>query len=378
MDWYDPRSPEVHEDPYPVYRNLRAREPAQYNPFARMWFLSRHADCGAVLRDPHASSRLGQRARQGRSAMPTSMLTSDPPEHARLREPVSRALNGGLLERARAAIAAAAGAAAGELAAAGSGDVIGGLARPVAAVALGRVLGVAPEELEAFERATAEASPILDPLADPAAVERSAAGAAMLEARFERALDRPGQHEDLPGALAGVPRVEAVSACLLVAIGGYEPLVHAIGNGLLALLTHPSELARLRAEPSLRRAAVEELLRFDPPIQFVARVPFAHIDLSDTILPAGRPVVALLGAANRDPAAFARPEALDLSRRPNPHLAFGAGIHACPGAALARATLAATLDAVLQAVPRLALAGSEPPRAAGTVPRGVAALAVRA
>jgi cytochrome P450 len=167
-----------------------------------------------------------------------------------------------------------------------------------------------------------------------------------------------------------------LNACTLIVIGGYEPLVHLIGNGLLVLHNHPAERARLREDPALIKSAVEELLRYESPIQFTARVAREDVDLDGRRIRGGQTVVALFGAANRDPAVFADPDRLDLGRAPNPHLGFGAGPHFCLGAPLVRLGAEVALGTLVQRFPHLRLTAETPQWRNSTIPRGLEALPV--
>ena len=168
---------------------------------------------------------------------------------------------------------------------------------------------------------------------------------------------------------------ELVATAVLLQMAGHEASVNVVGNGVLALLRHPAELARLRADPSLAPTAVEELIRYDSPLQLFERTATEDTPVGGVTVRAGQKIAALLGAANRDPAVFADPDRLDVGRSPNPHLGFGAGIHYCLGAPLARVELQVALGTLLDRVPRLALAG-EPVRRPEFVIRGLSTLPV--
>jgi cytochrome P450 len=151
--------------------------------------------------------------------------------------------------------------------------------------------------------------------------------------------------------------LEVVAMCTALVFGGNETTVNLIANGMLALLRHPAELARLRDDPSLVPSAVEELVRFDTPPQFVSRVVATRCELGGKVLAAGDSMLLGIGPANRDPAAFAEPDRLDVARTPNPHVGFGLGTHFCPGAQLARMEARAAISALLSRFPRLTLTG---------------------
>jgi len=169
--------------------------------------------------------------------------------------------------------------------------------------------------------------------------------------------------------------LEVVALCTALVFGGHETTVNLLGNGMLALLDRPADLERLRAEPQLVETAVEELLRFDSPAQFISRTAAVDFEWSAQRLRRGDVVLAALGAANRDPAAFVAADQLDLGRTPNPHLAFGLGTHFCPGAQLSRIEVRAAIPALLHRFPTLRLAGA-PVRRPTAVLRGLEHLPV--
>jgi cytochrome P450 len=168
---------------------------------------------------------------------------------------------------------------------------------------------------------------------------------------------------------------ELVTTCTLLLNAGHEASVNVVGNGVTALLGHPDQLAALRADPGLVPSAVEELIRYDSPLQLFERTAVADTEIDGITVEAGSKVAALLGAANRDPAAFAEPDRFDVARTPNPHIGFGAGIHFCVGAPLARVELQASLATLLRRFPALSLA-AQPERRPEFVIRGVRSLPV--
>ena len=172
--------------------------------------------------------------------------------------------------------------------------------------------------------------------------------------------------------------LEVVAMCTALVFGGHETTVNLLGNGMLALLTHPEQLDRLRASPALIELAVEELLRFDSPAQFISRTAAADFAWRGQHIKTGDAVLGGLGAANRDPDVFDAPEHLELGRTPNPHVAFGLGTHFCPGAQLSRIEARAAIPALLQRFPDLRLADAPPVRRRTAVLRGLEHLPVRA
>jgi len=381
---YNPFLPAVRLNPYPVYRDLRATDPVHYSPAAGIWFLTRHEHCAFVLRDRAFSAELGQRLRRREDALPRSMLNSDPPEHDRLRRPVGRELKR-WFARSRPRIEGLVDDLLTALARRAEPELMTDFAVPLGHLLIATMLGIPERDLERFRAWATDASVHLDPLAPPERLRVGGIAAAELSEYFSRLIvertRQPGG--DFLSGLASLVRTtgklshdEVVATCGLIVVGGCDPTAHLVGNGVLALLEHPRELARLQREPAMAATAVEELLRFDSPIQFAARLATSDVRVGDKLIQRGAAVVALIGAANRDPSVFPRSDDLDLGRAPNPHLAFGSGAHACLGAPLVRLGGQLALDGLLRRFPTLRL-GSEPPRwRASLVPRGLAALGV--
>jgi cytochrome P450 len=380
---YNPFLPEVRLDPYPTYRRLREADPVHFNTFSEIWFLTRYADCAFVLRDPRFSAEQGQRTRLRDDDLPVSMLNSDPPVHTRLRTPVNRVFAARLTDVFRDPLTGLAEELADRCAARGSADLIADFAGPLSIRVLATVLRVPGTDLERFEHWAATSSVNLDPFAAPAKVARAADATDELTAYLAGLVDRwdllPVSVPDVvaPQRAAGLSRDQIVNTLALLVIGGYEPLRHVVGNGLRTLIDDPGALAGLRARPELMPRAVEELLRFEPPIQLTARVATDEVEVGGTVIRAGQTVVPLLGAANRDPEMFTDPERLDLTRSPNPHLTFGEGVHFCLGAGLARMTAETAFTALLTRFPRIELAGPPPRWRNAVVPRGLGSLNVR-
>lgn len=370
--------------PHEQFRWLRANDPVHFDPARGAWLLTRHADCAELLRDPRFSAALGQDRRAGAEAVRPSMLNTDPPEHRRLRDPARVLVAPARLRHCAEQVSAAAGHLADGAVTRGELEVISGYAGPVAAVALTTLLGIPPADLRHFTRLTRAAAVNLDPLADePTAVTGQQAADALVD--HLRALIAEGRMTP-DGGIAALARstgpggtdVEEVLATLaLVVIGGFEPMVHLIGNGLNALLRAPGELRRLRSRPDLWAGVVDEVLRLESPIPFVARVCAEDTEFHGRQLRRGDLVVALLAAGNRDPAVFADPDALDVGRRPNRALSFGGGVHVCLAAPLVRPLGRIALEVALDRFGTVPPVEREPVWRAGAVPHGLERLTLR-
>ncbi|WP_020540825.1 cytochrome P450 [Nonomuraea coxensis] len=330
----------------------------------------------------------------------------DPPDHTRLRGLVSRAFTPRMVERLRPRVEAVT---AGLIAALPEeGDLVSGFAYPLPVRVICEMLGVPPEDHERFQGWSETAARSLDPMLTEDLIAESGRSGREFRDYFRDLLElrrrRPG--DDLLSALVRVEELtegELLATCVLLLVAGHETTVNLIANGVLALVRH--DLLRHAAERP--RPVVEEVLRYDPPVQLTGRVALRDAELGGTPVPAGTAVVALIGAANRDPAAFPDPDRFDLDRfdphRPDPgrfdpgrfdpgrfdpgrfdvarepgrHLAFGLGIHFCLGATLARMEGEIALAALAAAAPRMELLDPAPPYRPNLVLRGLAKLPVR-
>jgi hypothetical protein len=393
---FNPFLPEVHEDPYPLYHRLRAEDPVHRSPLG-FWVLTRHADVLAVLRDPRMSRdpRRSERVEQLRASAELdellaaeeaapSMLFVDPPDHTRLRTLVNKAFTPVAVERLRPRVEAIVAELLDRVAGAGAMDVVEDLAYPLPVTVICELFGVPEADRDRFRAWSRGLVHLLDPLVAEDTLERALRARTALRGYLRELIAGRRAHPagDLLTALIAaedqghqLSEAELVSMCVLLLVAGHETTVNLIANGLLALVRDPGARARLRADPALAGSAVEELLRYDSPVQFTSRHALTDLDIGDRRVRAGETVVAVLGAANRDPAQFPDPDRLDLARRPNRHLAFGGGIHFCLGAPLARMEAGIAIPALLARLPDLELTG--PPARRDTVTlRGLASLPV--
>jgi cytochrome P450 len=385
--FYNPFLPEVRLDPYPVYQQLREREPVQWNEHIEIWTLTRYADVAAVLRDGRMSA---DRTTADRFRLPPgrqiyqSMLTLDPPDHTRLRTLVNKAFTPTTVSRLRPRIQALVDEILDKAEEEGSLEVIADLAYPLPVTVIAEMLGVPPEDYQIFKDWSATLAANLDPLRAgemrEAAFDARDALSEYLSGIVEKRRARP--RDDMISALLAVEESgdvlshrELLIMCNLLLIAGHETTVNLIGNGLRALLTHPDQLERLRDEPDLIETAVEELLRFDSPVQLTGRVVSEDLEVGGVQMRPGHFVMVLLGAANRDPAQFPDPDRLDLARHPNQHLSFGRGIHFCLGAPLARVEGQVAIGSLVRRFPRLRLDGEPVQRDTVTL-RGLESLPV--
>jgi pimeloyl-[acyl-carrier protein] synthase len=396
---YNPLLPEHRRDPYPFYRALRAEDPVHFHELLQGWILTGHADVAAVLRDPRFSSDrskiriealrlppVRQELREIAAAFERTMLFADPPEHTRLRNLVSKAFTPRVIEDYRGRIAEIVEEV---LERAESGrrlDVIRDLAYPLPVTVIAEILGVPSEDRSAFKRWSDDLAVLLDPFVPAPVFERAQESALemhrYLHAVFAERRRRP--QRDLISRLVLaeengdlLSESELFAVCALVLGGGHETTTNLIGNGVLALLRHPEQRRRLQDDAALMETAVDEFLRYESPVQFTGRTATADCELGGKRIAAGDFVVLGLGAANRDPVEFPDPERLDVGRRENRHLAFGAGTHACLGGRLARLEAGIAIATLLRRFPDLRPELDEPQWYPAIVSRGLTTLPVR-
>lgn len=374
------------ENPYPLYQYLLATAPVQWNAVLGAWTLARYTAVVNSLTDARFSAdRAKGAAPEEGYQLAKSMLVSDPPLHTRLRALVSKAFTPRRVEQLRPRIVAIVGELLDRMAERGGvADIIADLAYPLPVVVIAELLGVPAEDRVEFQKWSATVAASLDPIVDSELMERFVESRNALHTYLRGIINerRTAPREDLISALVAaeergdaLSEQELVVMCTLLLIAGHETTVNLIGNGTLALLRHPDQHARLREDPTLLGSAIEELLRFDSPVQMTARIATEPIEIDGNAIAAGDWVLPLIGAANHDPAQFADPERLDIARNPNPHVAFGRGIHFCLGAPLARLEGQLAIGGLVRRFARLALAG-EPVRRDQITLRGLKSLPV--
>jgi cytochrome P450 len=391
------------ENPYPIYSVMRTVRPVLEVPvpgFAGpgMWLLTRYRDVHGVLRDPRFSvervraplvrdnlDRLPQFLRQSAQGL-RSMLIMDPPDHTRVRKLVNKAFTPKRIAALRGHIEALVRTLLDEALARGRFDLIHDLAEPLPAIVIAELLGVPAEDHRQFREWS---SALIAGIASPSAEARQAANAAG-QSLFGYLADtiaarRREPRDDLISAMIqaqeerdALSDAELLATSNLLLLAGHETTTNLIGNGTLALLREPDEWRRLCADPGLLPSAVEELLRFDGPVQATVRVALEDVAIDEHRIPEGALVMVSIGAANHDPAVFERPDELDLARDPNPHLAFGFGTHFCLGAPLARLEAALAFEALTRRIPGLTLLDDNPRYRPNPVLRGLEALEVAA
>lgn len=381
---FDPFVPELRDDPYATYRRLRDEAPVHYSERIRSWVLTRHRDVEVLFTDPRFSAdRTKARKYRGSGGPSPASLQIDPPEHTRVRRLVTKAFTPRAIRELRPRTAEVTESLLDAAEAEGEIDLIADFAYPLPLTVLTELLGVPDEDHELFRRfALAMAEGV-----DHAYAERRPEIGAEVWSYLEEvaARRRRAPRDDLISHLVAVSEADAgrlsddevVGVAVTLLFAGHETTVNLIGNGVLALLRNPRELERLRDDPELVGTAVEELLRYESPAQIISRTVDEDLDLDGHRLRKGDAAVALLGAANRDPEAFDDPDRLDVGRTPNPHVAFGQGIHFCLGAPLTRMEAEIAFPALLRRFPRMELATDRPQWRDTAVLRGLRSLPVR-
>ncbi|MET9507413.1 cytochrome P450 [Streptomyces flavidovirens] len=396
---FDPWSPSFVADPYAAYAALRARGRAHWYEPTRQWLIPHHADVSALLRDRRLGRTYLHRFTHeefGRTPPPPGhepfhvlndhgLLDLEAPDHTRIRRLVSKAFTPRTVEQLAPTVRRLAAELAGAFVAAGGGDLLSAVAEPLPVAVIAEMLGV-PESDRALLRPWSADICGMYELNPPEETARRAVRASVEFSAYLRELiavrrKTPGQ--DLISALIAahdeggdrLSEQEMISTCVLLLNAGHEATVNTTANGWRTLLRHPEQLAALRADHGLLPTAVEELMRYDTPLQLFERWVLDDIEVGGVAIPRGSEVALLFGSANRDPAAFDRPEELVLTRSDNPHVSLGAGIHYCLGAPLARLELASSFGELLRRAPNMRLA-EEPEWKPGFVIRGLRELRV--
>ena len=370
-----PSPPGFIDDPYPWYARLREHAP-RHELAPGSLLLTRHDDVLAVYRCAHASSdkRAEFASRLGVGTPiyehhTSSLVFSDPPLHTRVRRLLMGALNQRAIARMEAGLVTLVDGLLDRLAELPAPDLIDDFAARIPVEVIGNLLAVPHAERAPLRDWSLAILSALEPAPGPALLARANAAVSEFLAHLRRLGDERRRHPGDPGsdvltrllqgdAEGALSETELLHNCIFLLNAGHETTTNLIGNGLHALLHHRGELDRLVAEPALITSAVEELLRFESPLQFNNRRLTAPLTLGGHELPEGSFVTLCIGAANRDPDVFSDPDRLDLGRKPNNHLAFGQGAHACSGMNVARLEARIAIGRLLARYPRIAAAGT--------------------
>ena len=376
MPSFDPADPEFVRDPYPVYAELRAMPGLARYEAGGMWLVARHAEVDAVFRDRRLGRVFHPRTPEDfygpwNLVNVHSMLEMEPPDHTRLRGLVAKEFTPRRVEALRPRIRQLVDELLDPLADSGGGDLVAELAEPLPVAVIAELLGFPAADRHLLRPWSNDIVSLYEPAPEPGAAERAVRSSREFDAYLRKliAQRRKAPGEDLFSALVQLTESgdrlsedELVATAVLLLNAGHEASVNVMANGLLALLRHPDQLARLAADPGLAPTAVEELIRYDSPLSLFTRTAGEDVQVGGQVVRQGEVVGLLLGAANRDPEAFTEPDRLDVGRKPNNHVGFGAGIHYCLGAPLARVELQEALARLFARFPDLALAEDPEPR----------------
>ena len=377
LDLFDPA---FKSDPYPAYARLRSEEPIHRTtlPDGRgVWLITRYEDVLAVLKDERFVKdwRKAMTPEQLAQIPPipdvlkplsSNMLDTDPPDHERLRALVSRAFTPRLIERMRPRVQAIADSLLDAVQDRGRMDLIDDYAFPLPITVIAELLGVPAEDRNSFREWSdaAVSGDSSQEYVENVLIPHMHAFLDYLRAMFDEKRENP--KEDLISALVRAEEAgdklsedELLGMVFLLLVAGHETTVNLIGNGTLALLQHPEQLRKLKEDPALIKPAIEELLRYDGPVE-AATERFARedVEVGGSVIPRGEMVLVVLASADRDPERFADPDDLDITRTHNKHLAFGKGIHHCLGAPLARMEGQIAISTLLRRMPNLRLGTS--------------------
>jgi unspecific monooxygenase len=397
---FKPYDPAFAADPYPVYKRLRESTPIFFSEELAMTLFTRYDDIRALLMDKRLGRTMNhiatpterQKSAERWAHLPNynryvrvNMLEMEGADHTRLRRLVSAALDPRRIRKLRDRVQAVVNELLERIAPHGNMEFLEELAVPLPVHMISELLGWPAEQRERLRPWSAHIVRLYEKDYTREDEARAESAATEFSAALNDLADERGRtpRDDLVSALVAVrdhgnrlSRDELVATCILLLNAGHEATVNGAGNGLLALLRNPEQLARLRSEPTLIGSAIEELLRFDAPLQLFHRFVLEDFEHGGVKFARGDMVGFLYGSANRDPQGFERPDELDLARKPNSHLAFGAGTHFCLGAPLARLELDVLFTTLLRRLPNIRLYSGKPEFRRGLVFRGLKQLRV--
>ena len=391
---YNPLSPSVYTDPYPTYERLRDKDPVHWSPLLDSWVFSRYKHVDSILRD-HKRFSNDTRKRGNPSHIDESfdlnnqpsMLFRDPPDHTRLRALVSRAFTPAVIEGLAGHIRTIADDLLDQIDDPSGFDLMEAIAAPLPVIVIAELLGVPIEDRPQFQIWSRHRARGLEPNITDRERRLVTESGQELDAYFLKIIEQRRQEpqDDLISGLVAaeeagdkLSQAELLAMLRLLLIAGNETTTKLIGNGMLALLRNPEQMEALRQSPDLMSSAIEELLRFDAPVQLDVRVALEDVEFDGREVKKGQGIMVLLGSANRDPEVFSEPDRLDLSRQEANHISFGRGIHHCLGAALARLEGRLTFEAIMERFGDLRMQTDRPVFRDNIILRGLDVLPVSA
>ena len=371
---YDPTSDSIRNYPYDTYDRMREKDPVHRMRMLDAWVLTRYEDVDMVLRD-HRRFLKDDESSDGYR----SMLHSNPPDHTRLRSLVSKAFTPRSVAALQPRIQRMVEELLDDLEGKNRIDLIESFAFPLPVTVIAEMLGVPPEDMDRFKDWSNDASLTVEPSLTDEQIRRMRKASEELFEYFEGIMEqrRRQPRDDMITALMNaeeegdrLTHEELLTTLVLLLVAGNETTRNLIGNGTLALLRNPDQLQLLRENPDMLDTAINELLRYDSPVQLDGRIVRDEVEIDGNLIRPGQRVLCAIGAANRDPAVFANPNVLDIGRREKSHIAFGRGIHHCLGAPLAMLEGRVAFSALLDRFPSMSLI-AEPEFREQVVLRGV-------
>ncbi|WP_211745703.1 cytochrome P450 [Paenibacillus sp. Marseille-Q4541] len=388
----------IHQDPYPFYTKMLQDFPAYYLEERDTWIVSKHEYVQFILKSPklirERSSLDGEpvvddppRWRNIQELVQDWMLFRDPPTHTRLRSHVAYAFTPKTLEQSKPQIRSIAESLAADMQKETNPEILQQFAFPLPVMVIADMLGVPKEERDVFKKWSNSLARLLDvAILSEEHLDEGDLAASEIRAYFRQLVKerKKNPKEDIISELIHVQNhehqlseEELINNCILLLVAGHETTVNLIGNGMKLFIENPSSYNLLHQNPELIPSAVEEVLRYEGPVQFTNRAAGEDIILGDTLIKRGKEVIVGLGAANRDPAIFNDPNHFDITRKKNRHLAFATGPHFCIGAPLARLEAITAFQVLLQHFPALRLADPSPVWRDQILFRGLEALHVK-
>lgn len=368
----DFRNPDVIQDPYPHLKELRSVDKPIWHPELEVFLAATHRDANEVLRNKNLGRIYIDRSPESEWGVfnwlhSDSILDSEPPKHTRLRGLVLKAFNRNRMESMRSQIEEIASMLLEDIENSGQDfDLIADYAEPLPVKVIALLLGFPPEDehlLRPWSQAIVKMYEVNPPREHQLAAQKAATEFAeyvhtlMLERKSNPKQDLITDLSQVHEAGEQLSTHELIATCILLLNAGHEASVNGFGNGMVALLRNEEERSRLFGDPlALSATAVEEFLRFDSPLQYFERTAINECEIGGVAIKKGQKIVSLLGSANRDETVFESADSFNISRQPNPHIGFGAGIHFCVGAPLARLEMSISLPLLIQRFPNLMLA----------------------
>ncbi|MHC5854821.1 cytochrome P450 [Nostoc sp.] len=374
-DRYNLTAPEVFANPYPTYRRILQQEPVYWNDFLGGWYLMRYQDVAFAMQDKRISakrppiSKLSQLEQQNIFPLLESlskwMLFCDPPEHTRLRTLFNKAFTPHIIGSMAPSIHSLVNQLIDSIYKRGNIDIIHDLAYPIPAIVIAQMLGANSEDYQHFKKWSSDLAKFFGLFRMDTEILTNAKKSLLeMKQYFHFILEerRCQPQNDLISSLIfaqekenSLSDEEILSNCVFLTFAGHETTTNLIANGLLALLANPSQMQKLKNDPSLITTAVEEFLRYDSPVQRQARIALTDLEINGQQIRQGQRLFLAIGSANRDPEQFFNPDKLDITRSQNPHLAFGKGTHFCLGASLGRLEAQIAINTIVQRLPNLRL-----------------------